>query len=205
MSEPASESSTERGRRRLVIAMSGASGLPYGVAALRAVGACPDIESHLVISAGARAAVPHELDLSVADIKGLADVVHSDRNLSSALASGSFRTMGMIVAPCSIKTLSAIATSYSDNLIARAADVTLKERRPLVLLLRETPLHAGHIRLMADATANGAIIYPPVPAFYSRPASINAMVDYTVDRVLDLFDIDTGSGMRWRGVPELGE
>lgn len=143
--------------------------------------------------------------MSVADIRELADVVHSDGNLSSALASGSFRTMGMIVAPCSIKTLSAIATSYSDNLIARAADVSLKERRRLVLLLRETPLHAGHIRLMADATANGAIIYPPVPAFYARPASIEDMVDYTVDRVLDLFDIDTGNGKRWRGVPEVGE
>lgn len=191
--------------RRLVIAMSGASGLPYGVAALRALGKCPDIESHLVISAGARAAAPHELDLSVSDIKELADVVHSEGNLSSALASGSFQTMGMIVAPCSIKTLSAIATSYSENLIARAADVTLKERRPLVLLLRETPLHAGHIRLMADATANGAILYPPVPAFYTRPVSIDDIVDYTVDRVLDLFDIDTGNPKRWQGVPELGE
>ncbi|WP_432981305.1 UbiX family flavin prenyltransferase [Dactylosporangium sp. CA-233914] len=189
--------------RRLVVAMSGASGLPYGVAALRALREHPDIESHLIISPGARTAVPHELDLSMADVKALADVVHSDSNLASALASGSFRTIGMIVAPCSIKTLSAIATSYSDNLIARAADVTLKEHRRLVLLLRETPLHAGHIRLMADATANGAIIYPPVPAFYTRPTSIDDMVDYTVRRALDLFDIDTGDAKRWRGVPEL--
>lgn len=189
--------------RRLIVALSGASGLAYGVEVLRVAREQKDLETHLIISAGARTAVPHELDLSVADIKSMADVVHSDGNLSSVLASGSLKTIGMIVAPCSVKTLSAIASSYAENLIARAADVTLKERRRLVLMLRETPLHAGHIRLMADATENGAILYPPVPALYSRPQSIEEMVSYTVARMLDLFDIDTVRADGWKGVPPL--
>lgn len=191
-------------RRRLVVAMSGASGLAYGIQMLRAIQRQDDIESHLIVTAGARAAVPHELDMSVKDIYELADVVHSDGNLSSGLASGSFRTMGMVIAPCSVKTMSSIATSYSSTLVARAADVTLKERRPLVLMLRETPLHAGHIRLMGDVTASGAIVYPPVPALYTRPATIEEMIDHTVDRVLDLLGVDTGDEHRWQGVPDLG-
>lgn len=190
--------------RRLVVAMSGASGLAYGVQLLRAIRKQGGVESHLIITAGARAAAPHELDMSVKDINALADVVHSDGNLSSALASGSFRTMGMVVAPCSVKTLSSIATSYSSTLVARAADVTLKERRPLVLMLRETPLHAGHIRLMADVTASGAIVYPPVPALYTRPVTIEEMIDHTVERVLGLVGLDTGDEHRWHGVPDLG-
>jgi 4-hydroxy-3-polyprenylbenzoate decarboxylase len=184
--------------------MSGASGLAYGVQLLRALRNHEDVESHLIVTAGARAAVPHELDMSVKEIQDLADVVHSDGNLSSALASGSFRTMGMIVAPCSVKTMSSIATSYSSTLVARAADVTLKERRPLILMLRETPLHAGHIRLMGDVTASGAIVYPPVPALYTRPRTVEEMVDQTVSRVLDLVGIDTGDEHRWHGVPDLG-
>lgn len=190
--------------RRLVIAMSGASGLAYGVQALRAVRDVADVESHLIVSAGTRAALRHELDVDIDEINALADVVHNEKNLASALASGSFRTMGMVVAPCSVKTLSAIANCYSDNLIARAADVTLKERRRLVVMLRETPLHAGHIRLMADATASGAIIYPPVPAFYARPQSVDEMVAHTVDRVLELVGIDRPDAARWTGVPDLG-
>jgi flavin prenyltransferase len=187
--------------RRLVVALSGASGLPYGVSILRMLREQPSVETHLIISAGARSAFRHELDVDVPAVKHLADVVHSENNLASALASGSFRTMGMVVAPCSIKTLSAIAMSYSDNLVARAADVTLKERRRLVLMVRETPLHAGHLRLMADANANGAIIYPPMPAFYSRPSSVQQMVDHTAARVLDLFDIEVDLTHRWQGVP----
>ena len=192
-------------RRRLVIAMSGASGLAYGVQALRVAHRLDDVESHLIVSAGARAAVRHELEMGIEEINALADVVHNEKNLASALSSGSFRTMGMIVAPCSVKTLSAIANSYSDNLVARAADVTLKERRRLVIMLRETPLHAGHIRLMADATANGAIIYPPVPAFYAGPQSIDELVAYTVDRVLELVGIDVPNVQRWTGAPELND
>jgi 4-hydroxy-3-polyprenylbenzoate decarboxylase len=190
-------------KRRLVIAMSGASGLAYGVRLLEVVRGLEDVESHLIVSAGARAAVRHELDMTLQDIHRLADVVHSENNLSSALSSGSFATMGMIVAPCSVKTLSAIASSYSDNLVARAADVTLKERRRLIVMLRETPLHTGHIRLMAEATANGAIVYPPVPALYARPQSIDDMVAYTVDRVLDLMGIESSNEGRWHGLPDL--
>jgi len=184
--------------------MSGASGLAYGVRALRVVRELDDVESHLIVSAGARSAVRYELDESIDEINELADVVHNEKNLASALASGSFRTMGMIVAPCSVKTLSAIATSYSDNLVARAADVTLKERRPLVIMLRETPLHAGHIRLMADATASGAIVFPPVPALYTRPRSVDELVADTVDRVLDLVGIEVPDAKRWTGSPDRG-
>lgn len=191
--------------RRLVVALSGASGLAYGVEVLRVARLHDDVETHLIVSAGARAAVPHELDVTLAEVKALADVVHSENNQSSALASGSFATIGMVIAPCSVKSLSAIANSYAENLIARAADVTLKERRRLVLMLRETPLHAGHIRLMADATANGAIIYPPVPALYARPASVDEMVSYTVARMLDLFEIESPRDDRWKGVPALDD
>lgn len=191
--------------RRLVVALSGASGLPFGVSILRAMRDQLDVETHLIVSAGARSAFRHELDIDVAEVKALADVVHSENNLASALASGSFQTMGMVVAPCSIKTLSSIATSFSNNLVARAADVTLKERRRLVLMVRETPLHAGHLRLMADATASGAIIYPPVPAFYTRPETVQQLVDHTAARVLDLFDIEVATAHRWCGVPEQGD
>jgi 4-hydroxy-3-polyprenylbenzoate decarboxylase len=157
------------------------------------------IETHLVLTASGARTLVEETDHSVAQVRALADHVHEARDIGAPLASGSFRTLGMLVAPCSVKTLSGIAHSYDDALVVRAADVCLKERRRVVLLLRETPLHAGHIELMAQATRNGAIVMPPVPAFYDRPATLAEMVDQTVGRALDLFDIDVQVVRRWSG------
>ena len=185
--------------RRIIVAITGASGAIYGVRALELLRACEDIETHLVLSKGARATIGHELDMAIPDIVSLADVVHPETNLGASIASGSFPTMGMLVAPCSIKALSGIAMSYADNLVTRAADVVLKERGRLVLLVRETPLHAGHLRLMAAATDSGAVIMPPVPAFYHRPQTVLDIVDQTVGRAFDLFDIDTTLVERWNG------
>lgn len=185
--------------RRIIIALTGASGAIYGIRALEILRELPDVETHLVMTRAARATIGYETDRSVAEVRALADVVHSDNDLGAPISSGSFRTAGMLVAPCSVKTLSGIATSYDDSLVVRAADVVLKERRRLVLLLRETPLHAGHIRLMADVTASGAIVMPPVPAFYTRPAGVADIVDHTVGRSLDLLDIDTDAVQRWDG------
>src|SRR5690242_1576693 len=185
-------------RKRIVVGISGASGAIYGIRllqVLRGVG----VETHLVISQAARVTLAMETDLKVAEVEALADVVYSNKDVGAVCSSGSFRTMGMIVAPCSVKTLSEIATGVTSTLISRAADVTLKERRRLVLMLRETPLHLGHIRAMAAATEAGAIICPPVPAFYTRPQSLEDMVDHTLGRVLDLFDIDAGLAHRWTG------
>lgn len=187
--------------RRIVIGISGASGAIFGIRALEMLAANPEVETHLVISAGARTTIAMETDLGADDVAGLADVVHKDSNLAASISSGSFRTDGMLVAPCSIKTLSAIATSYADNLLARAADVTLKERRPLVLLFRETPLHLGQIRLMAQATEAGAIVMPPVPAFYHRPRTIDDIVDQTVGRALDQLGFEAEEVSRWSGRP----
>lgn len=186
--------------RRLIVAVTGASGAVYGVRLLQVLAADPDVETHLVISAAGRVTLRQETDLAPERLYEWADTVHRDRDVGAAIASGSFRTEGMIVAPCSVKTLSAVATCQSGNLVARAADVTLKERRRLVLLFRETPLHAGHIRLMADATAAGAVVFPPVPAFYHRPRTLEDVVDQTVARVLDLFDIETHLFPRWEGL-----
>ncbi|MHA6796249.1 UbiX family flavin prenyltransferase [Pseudonocardia bannensis] len=185
--------------KQIIVALTGASGAIYGIRALEILRAQPDVETHLVLTKAARATIGYETDRSVADVRALADVVHSDNDLGAPISSGSFRTAGMLVAPCSVKTLSGIATSYDDSLVVRAADVVLKERRRLVLLLRETPLHAGHIRLMADVTASGAIVMPPVPAFYARPASVADIVDHTVGRALDLLGIDTDAVQRWDG------
>lgn len=182
--------------RRLIVGISGASGVVYGIRMLEALLGLP-VESHLVISRSAEMTIAYETDLKAADVKALADVVYPVGDIGAAIASGSYRTMGMVVAPCSIRTLSDIATGVTSNLMTRAADVTLKERRRLVLMLRETPLHAGHIRSMLQATENGAIIAPPVPAFYARPDSIEALVDQTVGRVLDLFGIESGLPRRW--------
>jgi 4-hydroxy-3-polyprenylbenzoate decarboxylase len=187
--------------RRIVVGISGASGAIFGIRALEMLAATPDVETHLVISAGARTTIAMETDLGADDVAGLADVVHKDSNLAASISSGSFRIDGMLVAPCSIKTLSAIATSYADNLLARAADVTLKERRPLVLLFRETPLHLGQIRLMAQATEAGAIVMPPVPAFYHRPRTIDDIVDQTVGRALDQLGFEAAEVSRWSGRP----
>jgi flavin prenyltransferase len=185
--------------RRVIVALTGASGAVYGIRALEMLRELPDVETHLVLTKAARATIDHETDRTVADVRALADVVHSDGDLGAPISSGSFRTAGMLVAPCSVKTLSGIATSYDDTLVVRAADVVLKERRPLVLLLRETPLHAGHIRLMADVTASGAIVMPPVPAFYTRPVTIEDIVDHTVGRALDALGIETDHVQRWDG------
>lgn len=185
-------------RPRLVVGISGASGAVYGVRLLELLKEC-GIETHLVMSRAAQTTLAYETDLKVAQVEKLASVVHSYNDIGAACSSGSFKTMGMIVAPCSIKTMSEIATGTTGNLIARSADVALKERRRVVLLLRETPLHIGHIRTMAAVTEAGAIVYPPVPAFYARPKSLADMIDHTLGRVLDLFDIDIGKVRRWTG------
>jgi flavin prenyltransferase len=186
-------------RRRLIIGITGASGAIYGVRALAALKDVPDIETHLIVTPGGRATLAYETSCSLAEVTSLADVVHRENDLAATIASGSFRTAGMLIAPCSIKTLSAIANSFASNLLVRAADVVLKERRTLVLLVRETPLHASHLRLMTEVTAAGAIVAPPVPAFYHRPQTVDDIVDQTVGRALDLFDIDTGRVKRWPG------
>ncbi len=181
---------------RLVVGVSGASGIIYAERLLQILRE-QKIESHLVMSRAALQTLKFERDQSPDQFRALADVVYSNADIGASISSGSFRTMGMIVAPCSIKTLSEIATGVTDNLLSRAADVVLKERRRLVLLVRETPLHLGHIRAMAAATEAGAIIMPPVPAFYTRPQTIEDIVDHTVGRALDLFGIESGIVKRW--------
>lgn len=181
---------------RLVVGISGASGVIYGVRLLQLLRQL-QIESHLVMSRSAQLTLAHESDLSVADVRALADVSYGHSDIGAAISSGSYPVSGMIVAPCSIKTLAEIATGATSNLLSRAADVTLKERRRLVLMVREAPLHLGHLRSMAAVTEAGGIIYPPVPAFYARPASIEDMVDHTLGRVLDLFGVDSKTVRRW--------
>ncbi len=185
--------------RRLIIAISGASGAIYGVRALQMLRALGGIETHLILTPSGARTLVEETEHSVADVRAMADVVHSPRDIGATVSSGSFRTLGMLVAPCSIKTLSGIAHCYNDELVVRAADVCLKERRRVVLLLRDPPLHAGHIALMDQATRNGAVIMPPVPAFYQRPATVQDIVDQTVGRALDLFEIDSPAVKRWDG------
>jgi 4-hydroxy-3-polyprenylbenzoate decarboxylase len=184
---------------RLIIGLSGASGLIYGIRLLEVLREIPEVETHLVMSAAAKMNVAIETDWTVSGIEALADEVHNVRNVAATISSGSFKTAGMIVAPCSMKTLSAIVHSYSDTLLTRAADVVLKERRRLVLMPRETPLHAGHCKLLYEAAMLGAIIAPPVPALYNRPKSLDDVINHSVGRVLDLFDIDTGMLKRWKG------
>ncbi len=184
-------------KRRLIVALTGASGIVYGIKALQLLRQVDDIETHLIISPAAVRTALAELDMSLDAIKELGDRFYGYRNIGASISSGSFETVGMLVAPCSIKTLSGIANCYNDDLIVRAADVCLKERRRVVLMLRETPLHAGHIDLMAKADRNGAIIMPPVPAFYSRPATLDDMVTQSVGRCLDLFGIRLPVVRRW--------
>lgn len=184
---------------RLVVGMAGASGAVYGVRLLEVLQEFPDIETHLVLSGGARRTIELETEFDVAYVEGLADTVHELGNVAAAVSSGSFRTMGMVVAPCSMKTLSGIANSYSDNLLLRAADVTLKERRRLVLLPRETPLHLGHARLLVQVIEMGAVVMPPVPALYHRPKTVEQIIDHTTSRVLDLFGIENDLSQRWGG------
>ncbi len=184
--------------RRLIVGITGASGTIYGIRLLELLRAT-DIETHLIMSRAAQTALAAETSLKVADVEQLADIVHQNADLGAACSSGSFRNLGMIVAPCSIKTMAEIATGVTANLISRAADVALKERRRVVLMLRETPLHLGHIRSMAAVTEAGAIVYPPVPAFYAQPKSLEEMIDHTLGRVLDLFDVEIGTVRRWSG------
>lgn len=186
---------------RIIIGMTGASGVIYGIRALELLRGLPGIETHLVMSPSAVRTLTEETDFSADAVRALADVVHSPRDIGAAISSGSFRTLGMLVAPCSVKTLSGIAHGYADELVVRAADVCLKERRRLVLLFRETPLHAGHIALMERATLNGAVVMPPVPAFYHRPASLDDIINQTVGRALDLFGIDPMVVRRWKEAP----
>ena len=183
---------------RIVVAISGASGAIYGIRALRALRAMPHVETHLIISAAARQTIAAETDWALKEVEALAHTVYDARAIGAAIAGGSFATRAMIVIPCSIKTLSAIANSYSADLIARAADVTLKEGRPLVLVVRETPLHLGHLRLMTRAAEIGAIIFPPVPAFYPKPQTLDAIVDDTVGRVLARIGLDNDLYARWK-------
>lgn len=183
--------------RRMVVGISGASGVVYGVRALQALREA-GVETHLVMTRSAKLTLGYELPLKVAQVQALADVNHAIDDVGAAISSGSFATLGMIVAPCSIRSLSEIATGVTSSLLTRAADVVLKERRRLVLLVRETPLHLGHLRSMVQATEMGAIVMPPVPAFYSRPATVEDIVDHTVGRALDLFGIENSLVRRWK-------
>lgn len=187
--------------RRLVVGISGASGVIYGIRLLEVLREVDDVETHLVMSAAARQTIVLETDRPVAEVEGLADVVYKPGDIAASLSSGSFKTMGMVVVPASMGTLSDIATSSSDNLLARAADVTLKEHRRLILVPRETPLHLGHLRLMVQVAEIGAIVCPPVPAFYQRPQTIGQIVDHTLSRLLDLLDIELPHELstRWEG------
>ena len=185
-----------QGARRLIVGISGASGTAYGAAALRMLRAL-GVETHLVMSRSAMVTLAHELTLKVRDVQDLASVVHKNDDIGASIASGSFRTLGMLVAPCSIRSLSEIAYGNTSTLLTRAADVVLKERRRLVLMVRETPLHLGHIRAMGQATEAGAIIMPPVPALYARPKSVEEIVEHSVARALDLFGLSWSATRRW--------
>jgi flavin prenyltransferase len=183
---------------RVVIGISGASGIVYGIRLLQALKETP-VETHLILTDAAKKVARLESSYTPADIESLADAVYDDRDLAAALSSGSFVTAGMVVAPCSIKSLSAIAHSYDDTLLARAADVQLKERRKLILVVRETPLHLGHLRLMTQVTECGAVVLPPMPSFYHHPRTIGDLVDHTVGKVLDQFGLDHHLFTPWAG------
>jgi flavin prenyltransferase len=196
---------------RLVVGISGSSGVIYGIRLLEVLRELPDVETHLIMSPAARQTIALETDWKPREVEQLADVTYKFGDIAAAVSSGSYKTDGMVAMPCSMKTLAGIAHSLSDNLLVRAADVTLKERRRLVIVPRETPLHLGHLRLMVTATEIGAIICPPMPAFYQRPATIEQLIDHTVMRVLDLFDITLPEELshRWQGardrpIPESG-
>lgn len=186
----------------IIVGISGASGAIYGVRLLEVLKA-HRIAAHLIVSKSALQTLKEEADVTMEQVRMLAETTYQNTDMGAAISSGSFKTRGMAIVPCSIRTLSDIAYCTTDSLLSRAADVTLKERRRLVLVVREAPLHAGHLRSMLAATENGAIIVPPVPAFYPRPKSVDDIIDHTVGRCLDLFDIDVGSVKRWRGEPDL--
>jgi flavin prenyltransferase len=186
--------------RRLVVAITGATGAIYGVRLLQQLSGTPGVETHLVVSDAASLTLHQEVGMQRRDVEALAHVVHRNRDVGASIASGSFQTDGMIIAPCSMKTLASVAHGMSDNLVARAADVVLKERRRLVLMVRETPFNLAHLRNMTAVTEMGGIVFPPLPSFYHRPASIDEMVDHTVARVIDLFGIEHTLAPRWAGM-----
>jgi flavin prenyltransferase len=193
-----------RSCQRLIVGISGASGVVYGARLLQLLQPLP-VETHLVMSRSAEVTLSLETALKPADLRARADVVHAVGDLAAPISSGSFPTIGMVVAPCSIRSMAEIATGVTTTLLTRAADVTLKERRRLVLLVRETPLHTGHLRTMTALSEMGAVIAPPVPAFYAQPQTIEEMIDQTLGRILDLFGIDAGTVRRWGEAPEAGE
>ncbi len=201
---PESTSLSAMTPRRLVVGISGSSGAVYGARLVEVLGSFDDIETHLVISKGARATIAYETSYDPDDVLAMADVVYEQTEMGAAIASGTFPTAGMVIFPCSIKTLSHVATSNDGSLMVRAADVTLKERRRLVLGVRETPLHAGHLKLMLAATEAGAVILPPVPGFYIKPQTLGDLVDHTITKVLDLFDIEANLITRWSGLGSQG-
>lgn len=184
--------------RRIVVGMSGASGAIYGIRMLEVLSKAEDVEVHLILSASAGQTIVDETDWTVSDVKAMAHVVYNNKDIGASLSSGSYRHDGMLVAPCSVKTLSGIVNSYDDNLLTRAADVSLKEKRRVVLLVRETPLHLGHIELMGRAASYGAVVMPPVPAFYHRPKTLDDVINQTVGKALDLFDIPHTLFKRWK-------
>jgi len=184
----------------LIVSITGASGVIYGIRLLEVLSKMREIETHLIISEAAETNIRYETDWKIEDVKALANFSYDIRDIGARLASGSFKRAGMVVAPCTIKTMAALANSYTENLLTRAADVTLKEREKLVLLVRETPLHLGHIRNMEKLTEMGAIIMPPVPAFYHKPKTIQDIIDHTIGKVLDVFDIEHNLFQRWAGL-----
>ncbi|MFQ5855955.1 MAG: UbiX family flavin prenyltransferase [Anaerolineae bacterium] len=192
--------------RRIIVGISGASGAIYGIRLLEVLSEVPEVETHLVMSQAARQTIALETDYRVKDVEAMADEIYRFKDIAASISSGSFKTAGMVVIPCSMKTLAGIAISFSDNLLLRAADVTLKDRRRLVLVPRETPLHLGHLRLLVQAAEIGAIILPPVPAFYHRPKTLDDIINQTVNRTLDLFDIELPQDLfqRWVGPEKRG-
>jgi len=187
-------------RRRIIVAITGATGAIYGVRLLERLGAVPGVETHLVLSDAASLTLHQEVGLQRRDVEARAHVVHRNREIGASIASGSFLTDGMVIAPCSMKTLAAVAHGYSDNLIARTADVVLKERRRLILMVRETPFNLAHLRNMTAVTEMGGIVFPPLPSFYNLPATIDEMVDHTVARVMDLLGVANDLAPRWGGM-----
>ena len=206
MADPGPRPDGEPGgpRRRIIVAITGATGAIYGVRLLQRLSAAPGVETHLVISDAASLTLHQEVGLQRRDVEALAHVVHRNREIGASIASGSFQTDGMVIAPCSMKTLAAVALGLSDNLIARAADVVLKERRRLILMVRETPFNLAHLRNMTAVTEMGGIVFPPLPSFYHRPATIDEMVDHTVARVMDLLGVTNALAPRWGGMKDDG-
>jgi 4-hydroxy-3-polyprenylbenzoate decarboxylase len=188
-------------KMRIIIGMSGASGPQYGIRLLEVLKKFENIETHLVISEGAKKNILLESDWTVEQVEALADFVYSNNNLEASISSGSFRTEGMVIVPCSVKTLSGVANSFNTNLLIRAGDVVLKEKRKLIIVFRETPLHLGHLRLLAQVSEIGAMILPPVPAFYHHPKTIQDIIDQTIGKVLDQFGLDNQLFKRWQGPP----